>query len=112
MQIDIDVEPDDLIITLAMEVRGRLRRGDVADPCEAIYETIEAHREQLYRDLSFLEQIFLLDCLTERYDIASNYESEQASEAPYAVDDWREAVVTGYFWHVLQAAIRAELNGD
>jgi len=44
------------------------------------------------------------------YGLENVYETEQASEAPYGSDDWREAVLTGYFWHILQGAIMTVLD--
>jgi hypothetical protein len=54
----------------------------------------------------------LADQLTEMYGLEDAYESEQASKAPYGSEDWREAILSGYFWHILQGAVVAVLDAD
>lgn len=109
-QLELDIDPDRLITTLAAEAQGRLQSNAADSRYDAVAETIDAHRKQLWTGLTFVELMFLLDTLTERYDIERAYVSEQAREAPYGEADWRDAVRTGYAWHILAAAIRAELD--
>jgi len=106
----LSLDPEDLIESLAAEAQERLQNGS-ATPYDAIHDTLDSHRTDLWRNLSFVEQMALADQLTGLYGLEDTYETEQASEAPYGTRDWREAVVTGYYWHILQGAIMAVLDG-
>jgi hypothetical protein len=105
----LSVDLDRLIESLAAEAQERLQNGSPS-LYNSIHDTLESHRVDLWRDLSFVEQMALADQLTEMYGLEDAYESEQASKAPYGSDDWREAILSGYFWHILQGAIVAVLD--
>jgi hypothetical protein len=107
----LSVDPDRLIRSLAAEAQERLQNESLSLH-DAIHNTIESNRADLWRELSFVEQIALADQLTEMYSLEDAYETEQASEAPYGSEDWREAILSGYFWHILQSAIIAVLDAD
>jgi hypothetical protein len=107
----LSVDPDRLIRSLAAEAQERLQNESLSLH-DAIHNTIESNRADLWRELSFVEQIALADQLTEMYSLEDAYETEQASEAPYGSEDWREAILSGYFWHILQSAIVAVLDAD
>ena len=107
----LSVDPDRLIESLAAEAQERLQNGSPS-LYEAIHDTLESHRVDLWRNLSFVEQMALADQLTEMYGLEDAYESEQASKAPYGSEDWREAILSGYFWHILQGAVVAVLDAD
>lgn len=107
----LSVDPDQLIEPLAAEAQERLQ-NESPSLYDAIHNTIESHRVDLWRELSFVEQMALADQLTEMYGLEDAYETEQASEAPYGSEDWRDAILSGYFWHILQSAIVAVLDAD
>ena len=107
----LGIDPDTLIESLVAEVQER-RRTENSSLADAIGDTLEAHRIDIWYDLSFVEQMALADQLTDTYDLGGTFDGEQASKAPYGTDDWREAVVTGYLWHILDGAIRAVIDID
>jgi len=107
----LSVDPEHLIESLAAEANERLQNGSPS-VFDAVYDTLESHRIDLWRDLSFIEQMALADQLTDHYGLEDDYDPEQASKAPYVSEDWREAIVSGYFRHILRAAIMAVLDVD
>ena len=107
----LSVDPDRLIRSLAAGAQERFQNKS-PDLYDAIHDTIESNRADIWCELSFVEQMALADQLTEMYNLEDAYETEQAREAPYGSEDWREAILSGYFWHILQSAIVAVLDAD
>jgi len=107
----LHVDPGRLIELLAAEAQERLQNGSPSLD-GAIHDTLESHRVDLCRKFSFVEQMALADQLTEMYGLEDAYETGQASEAPYGSEDWREAILSGYFWHIIQGAIVTVLDAD
>jgi len=107
----LNVDPGRLIESLAAEAQERLQNGSPSLD-GAIHDTLESHRVDLWRKFSFIEQMALADQLTEMYGLEDAYETGQASEAPYGSEDWREAILSGYFWHIIQGAIVTVLDAD
>lgn len=98
---------------MAEEATERIDKYDELDDdqaeFEAMYDVVEEHYEKIVEELSFTEMMEVLDKITDEYDVGDKYETDQL---PIFSDDWRNDVITGYAWHIIQAAVQKEIDNE
>jgi len=96
------------IANYADMVEHKANFNDDTDESEAIMWVMENYHREMMAELSFVESMAYLNDVTEHYDNGDAYEPDQID----TYQDWRDAIMTSYSWHIVQFSIRNHLRGD
>ncbi|WP_302083950.1 hypothetical protein [Salinibaculum rarum] len=104
---EVDVDAVATAKQLAFEAAGRVELGEANEGWEARYNTLDAHRDDIWDELSIVEIAHLIEVTGETFNITDIQETDQF---PGCADSWENVITSGILWHHLDAVMQTLMD--